>query len=67
LPDKIQVVRLELPAGEHQLTLRPLDHGGRPYGQPTMQPVTVSDGRNTYVLASFPSSRLVGKVLVSRP
>lgn len=66
LPDKIQVLRLEMPAGEHQLTLRPLDHGHRPYGQPATQSVTVADGRNTYVLASFPGQRLVGKVLVSQ-
>ena len=65
LPDKIQVVRLELPVGEHQLTLRPLSHGGRGFGEGATQSVTVSDGRNTYVLASFPGPRLVGKVLVS--
>jgi tetratricopeptide (TPR) repeat protein len=67
LPDKIQVLRLELPAGEHQLSLTPLGHNGRPYGQKASQAVTVADGRNTYVLASFPGQRLVGKVLVSRP
>ena len=66
LPDKIQVLRLELPAGEHQLGLKPLDHGGRPYGQAVTQSVTVADGRNTYVLASFPGQRLVGQVLVSQ-
>jgi hypothetical protein len=66
LPDKIQVLRLELPAGEHQLAFKPLDHGGRPMGQGAMQSVTVADGRNTYVLASFPDQRLVGQVLVSQ-
>lgn len=67
LPDTIQVLRLELPAGDHQLTLRPLDHGQRPCGSPVTHAVTVADGRNTYLLASFPSPRLVGKVLVSQP
>ncbi len=66
LPDKIQVLRLELPAGEHQFALKSLDHGGRPYGQAVTQPVSVADGRNTYVLASFPDQRLVGQVLVSQ-
>ncbi|HUE74989.1 MAG TPA: hypothetical protein VMP01_29245 [Pirellulaceae bacterium] len=66
LPDKIQVLRLELPAGEHQLALRPQDHGGRPLGQGVTQTVAVMDGRNTYVLASFPDQRLVGQVLVSQ-
>jgi uncharacterized protein len=59
-------LRLELPAGEHQLALRPLDHGGRPMGPGVTQTVTVADGRNTYVLASFPDQRLVGQVLVSQ-
>ena len=67
LPDKIQVVRLELPAGEHQLALRPLDHNHRPYGIAATQSVSVADGRNTYVLASFPGQRLVGQVLTSAP
>ena len=67
LPDKIQVLRLELPAGEHQIALTPLDYNGRPCGQKAAQSVTVADGRNTYVLANFPGQRLVGKVLVSRP
>ncbi|HZL88779.1 MAG TPA: hypothetical protein VFB96_10430, partial [Pirellulaceae bacterium] len=67
LPDKIQVLRLELPAGEHQLSLTPLNYHGRPHGQKTTQAITVADGRNTYVLATFPGERLVGKVLVSRP
>jgi hypothetical protein len=67
LPDKIQVLRLELPAGEHRLALTPLEYNGRPHGEKTTQLVPVADGRNTYVLASFPGQRLVGKVLVSRP
>ena len=66
LPDKIQVVRLELPSGEHQISMTPLDHNSRPYGQKVTQSVAVEDGRNTYVLASFPGQRLVGKVLVSQ-
>ncbi len=67
LPDKIQVLRLELPAGEHDLTLRPLNGGGTAIGRAATQRIPIADGRNTYVLASFPDSQLVGKVLVSEP
>jgi hypothetical protein len=67
LPDKIQVLRLELPAGEHDITLRPLNPGGTVIGRTTTQRVRTADSRNTYLLASFPDSHLVGKVLVSEP
>lgn len=63
LPDKIQVLRVELPAGEHQLGLVGLHHG-EPLGTPVPRKITVADGRNTYVLANFPSRRLAGEILV---
>jgi hypothetical protein len=67
LPDKIQVLRIELPAGEHALDLipvlasRPAPRGG------TRCRITIVDGRNTYVLATFPDDRLVGEVLINSP
>jgi uncharacterized protein len=67
LPDKIQVLRLELPAGEHDIALRPVNSGGTTLGRTSMQRVRIADGRNTYLLGSFPDSQLVGKVLVSEP
>lgn len=67
LPDKVQVLRLELPAGEHDVVLRPLNAGGTPVGRGAAQHVRIGDGRNTYLLASFPDSQLVGRVLVSEP
>lgn len=67
LPDRIQVLRLELPAGEHELTLRPINPAGVPVGRGATQRIAVIDSRNTYVLASFPDAQLVGKVLVSTP
>lgn len=63
LPDQVQVLRLELPAGEHRLTLQPSDESTT-CGPPEEVIVPVVDGRNSYVLANFPDSRLVGKVLV---
>jgi hypothetical protein len=64
LPDKIQVLRLELPAGDHTLRLQPAASFG-PYGSPELVPVNVPKGRNTYVLANFPDARLVGTVVTS--
>jgi len=65
LPEKIQVLRLELPAGSHQLALRAARHG-RPIGPFATTPIDVADGRNTYVVASFPGLRLAGQVVVNR-
>ena len=65
LPETIQVVRLELPAGTHQLTLRPARRG-QPIGSDHTTPVEVLNGRNTYVLASFPTQHLVGQILTSQ-
>lgn len=66
LPNSIQVQRLELPVGEHQLSLI-AGKQGLPVGKPETCQVQVADGRNTYVLACFPDRRLVGKVQVSDP
>ncbi|HEX5442520.1 MAG TPA: hypothetical protein VFW87_01765 [Pirellulales bacterium] len=66
LPDKIQVLRLELPAGRHQVGLSPLTAYGLA-GAAANQEITISDGRNTYLLANFPDAGLVGRVLVSQP
>ncbi|MFO0928711.1 MAG: hypothetical protein U0736_17095 [Gemmataceae bacterium] len=65
LPDKIQVLRLELPAGSHQITLQPVAGDGRPCGPAETTAVEVRDGRNSYALANFPTSRLVGAVVTS--
>jgi len=78
LPAEIQVVRLEVPAGEHQLTLQPMSRvfsmARRGYivsetsmrtGSPYSRTVVVEPGRNTYVLANFPGDELVGNIVVS--
>ena len=66
LPDKIQVLRVELPAGAHQVALQALSQYGQ-NGPAEQQTVTVLDGRNTYLLANFPDSRLVGKMVTNEP
>lgn len=64
LPDQIQVLRIELPAGEHSVKLKPLG-GAKPIGEGASQTVRIEDGRNTYLLANFPDNKLVGKMVVS--
>jgi hypothetical protein len=66
LPDKIQALRVELPAGRHRIGLRPLSSygGGGAVEQAT---VTIVDGRNTYLLAAFPDAKLVGQIVTNQP
>jgi uncharacterized protein len=63
LPDRIQIMRVELPSGTHTVGLSPA--GG--YGAPVAHEKTVKidDGRNTYMLVNFADSRLVGNILSS--
>ena len=65
LPDKIQVLRLELPAGEHKIILQPLGGNGSAIGGAETVSVRVADGRNTYVLANYPDAKLAGKIVTN--
>jgi len=64
LPDKIQVLRVELPAGQHQIGMQPGTHYGT-LGSQQGTTVEIADGRNTYMLACFPDTRLAGQILTS--
>ncbi len=64
LPREIQILRLELPAGTHQLNLEPVTRG-RPVANKAGCLVDVVDGRNTYVLSYWPDLRPIGEILVS--
>lgn len=66
LPAQIQVLRLELPVGTHAVALQPVGPSGVPLGPVETAQVEVADGRNTYVLASFPSGRLAGGIVTAR-
>jgi hypothetical protein len=66
LPEKIQVLRLELPAGTHQIGLIASASDGQYLGGLESVQVHVDEGRNTYVLANFPTTRLAGQVVSSR-
>jgi hypothetical protein len=65
LPDKIQVCRIELPAGEHEIALTPA-FGPAPIGSQHSTRVRVADGRNSYLVAHFPDHKLVGKIVASQ-
>jgi uncharacterized protein len=67
LPDSIQVVRVELPAGRHALQLQPVDGHGRPLSTPARETVSIEDGRNTYLLLHVPDARIVGQILANTP
>lgn len=54
LPARLQALRVELPAGEHEIVLR-AGREGRPTGAPQRCRVYVRDGYNTYVLAIVPT------------
>lgn len=64
LPEKIQVLRIEVPVGRHTVKLQPADSHG-PYGIPESIEVDVHEQRNIYLLANFPDSQIVGKILQS--
>lgn len=65
LPEKIQVRRMELPAGRHQVRLAPATEAGQPLGTSHVADLEIFDSRNSYVLANFPNTSLVGKILVN--
>lgn len=64
LPDTIQVFRVELPAGEHAVTLRPSQRQGD-FGTPATTKVTIREGRHTYLLGNVPTSQFVGELLTA--
>lgn len=64
LPREIQVLRLELPAGKHNLSFRPAA-GGRPIGRGAEQTVEIVDGRNTFVMSYWPDAEPIGQILTS--
>ena len=62
LPDRIQVLRVELPAGVHHLELAArMSNGQLSEGSNVM--VNVQNGKTTFVLGTLPQDRIVGKVL----
>ena len=64
LPRDIQVLRVEVPTGDHLLQMSPLNVN-RPVGPSQQTPVHVVDGQNTYVIGWFPDARSVSQIMCS--
>ncbi|MDB4439469.1 hypothetical protein N9153_00950 [Planctomicrobium sp.] len=64
LPDQIQVLRVELPVGDHELQLNPL-LAGKETGVSQTVNVRIEDGRNTYIMATIPDREFVGEIVTS--
>lgn len=64
LPRDIQVLRVEVPAGDHQLQLSP-QLGKQPVGPSKSTSIRVVDGLNTYVICWFPDARSVSQIMCS--
>ena len=54
LPREIQVLRCELPVGNHPVELQSLNFNGILAGLPSIETVTIVNGRNTYLIAIAP-------------
>ncbi|MEO2019712.1 MAG: hypothetical protein ABGZ53_35715 [Fuerstiella sp.] len=72
LPERIEVVQLELPAGDHTLEVSSVTKGGKsmepPPGTEWQQvPVRVEDGRNTFVLCFRSQRSTVSTVVSNQP
>ncbi|MEZ6124668.1 MAG: hypothetical protein R3C49_16085 [Planctomycetaceae bacterium] len=69
LPERVEALHMELPAGDHQLLLgvNTQTAAGRPLNEQVSVrvPVRVEDGRNTLVLCFRPDVRFVCSILVS--
>jgi hypothetical protein len=63
LPDRIQVLRVEMPAGDHQIHLQPDGGFGGLLGADTS--VHIDAGRNTYLMGVFADGHPIGKLLSS--
>ena len=67
LPDTIQVLRVELPAGDHTLALQAVDRRGLPVGRCLPCSVSVADGRTSYCFVQAPDAGIIGQVLANSP
>ena len=62
LPARIDVARIELPAGEWKTTMQVDSY--QPSRSRQSLPVHIQDGRNTYILCIVPEHGMVGHILV---
>ena len=62
LPRDIQVLRVELPIGTHQINLSPL-LSARQIGPTASTPIDIVDGRNSYLMCCFPDGKSIGQLV----
>lgn len=62
LPRDIQVLRVELPIGTHQVSLSPL-LANRRIGPTIATPIDVIDGSNCYLMCCFPDGKSIGQLV----
>ncbi len=58
LPRELQVLRAELPAGKHQVELQSLGFSGAAIAAPRSETVSISDGRNQYLIVLAPDQTM---------
>ena len=68
LPERIEIVQMELPEGDHTLEVSSVTTGGKsltpsPGTEWQQVPLRVEDGRNTFVLCFRPQRSLVGTLV----
>ena len=56
----MQVLRLELPVGDHTLALCAVDEAGRAVGSSVARSVSVEDGRNSYLVVTAVDAGIIG-------
>ncbi|MDR1480571.1 MAG: hypothetical protein LBJ00_16690 [Planctomycetaceae bacterium] len=67
LPDTIQVYRVEVPIGEHEITLGYKTLADKQPPTQNNKKIIVRDGCNTYILANFIDNKLIGEIIVNTP
>jgi hypothetical protein len=65
LPGSIQVYRIDLPVGAHQLDLRG-EFQGRTVSSRFGAAVPIRDGQSTFAIATLPDRQADGRVFVTR-
>lgn len=58
LPREIQVLRAEIPAGDHLIQIQPMGYGGNLLSPGIVRPVSIVDGRNEYLVVLAPSNAM---------
>ncbi|MFG0263691.1 MAG: COG3014 family protein [Rhodopirellula sp. JB055] len=58
LPREIQVLRAELPAGDHTVEFAPVRYDGQPIASPSQVPLRIHNAKNTYVLVVAPTQQI---------